>query len=348
MIVRYRRTKYYLLCTVFFTIIWFLFKLGGIPDFKQAIQSTLIDVACCVISLLISVEYLLPKFVYQRYYSRFIILFLLLTLCAGSAIIFAQLALMGTSIFSYREMIAKYQNHYFYWFWSDLIFGSYFLTAFISSVGCGIRLAFDKIVAEKKAETIGKEKAQAELIILKNQVNPHFMFNALNTIYYKIERTNPSARSLVEQFSSLLRYQLYECDASEVEIEKELKFLADFVYLQKERHNKNLNIVYDPSTSAKSFFIAPFILMPIVENCFKHVSQFTDKENSIKICCSMENDWFTFETFNTYLKNAVGNIGGIGLTNIKKRLALLYPGLHKLDIEEKGDMFKLNLKIKPC
>src|SRR5258708_1669349 len=237
-----RRATYYLLFTVFFSILWFLFKLGGIPDFKQAIPSSVIDVSICLASLLIAVEFLLPKYAYRNKYFRFFISFLLLILLAGSCIILAQLALIGSSIFSYKKMVAKYQNHYIYWFWSDLVFGSYFLVAFIATAGCSIRLAVDRLVAERKVEAFGKEKIRAELDALKDQINPHFLFNALNTIYYQIDKTNLDARKTLEQFSSLLRYQLYECGHNEVPIECEAEFILNYIDLQRRRFHGTCKI----------------------------------------------------------------------------------------------------------
>jgi two-component system, LytTR family, sensor kinase len=347
MIQNYRCRTYYLLFAVFFAILWFLFKLGGIPDFKQAIPSTLIDVMVCMASLLFSVEYLLPKYAYQDKYSRFVISFLLLILLAGSCIILAQLALLGTSIFSYRKMIAKYQDHYLYWFWSDLVFGSYFLVAFISTVGCGIRLAFDKLVAERKVETLGKEKIQAELMALKDQINPHFLFNALNTIYYQIDKANLGARETLEQFSSLLRYQLYECDHDEVPIEREAEFLLNYIAMQRQRFDGSCKIKSDGLSEIKGFKIPPYLLSPLVENCFKHVSRVKGSDSFINIKCHCHDDWFELETTNNISKKIEKPVGGIGLNNVRKRLALSYPdNEYALSVHSDNEIFKLVLKLK--
>jgi LytS/YehU family sensor histidine kinase len=150
---------------------------------------------------------------------------------------------------------------------------------------------------------------------------------------------------MVERFSSLLRYQLYECNEAEVKIEKELKFIADYIELQKERVSKDLNITYDDLKNIKGFIIAPFILMPIVENCFKHVSLNQYKENSIDIHCKVENGWFHFETINNVGQLEQESKAGIGLVNVRKRLYLIYPEKHILNIDNTGEIFKLVLKI---
>src|SRR5471030_3417288 len=133
------------------------------PDFKQAIPSTAIDVIFSVIALFITVKILLPKYIYKEKYLVFSIMFLVLVLFFGSIIILSQLKLLGSSVFSYKKNIVKYYEHFFYWFWSDLIFGSYFLVTFISLLGCSIRLAFDRVIEGKKMETLEKEKLLSEL-----------------------------------------------------------------------------------------------------------------------------------------------------------------------------------------
>jgi LytS/YehU family sensor histidine kinase len=212
--------------------------------------------------------------------------------------------------------------------------------------GFAIRLSFDRVLAARQMETLEKERNIAELETLKNQINPHFLFNALNTIYYKIDRVNTPARLMVEQFSSLLRYQLYECDVPEVEIEKELKFIVNYVELQKERLSESITVGYDGLKNTTGFLIAPFILMPLVENCFKHVSQSKDGKNVINIICGLAGDWFTFETVNTVNPQVTADKSGIGLGNVQKRLELIYPGRHSLTIDSENENFKLTLTIK--
>ena len=347
MIQDYRRGTYYLLFGIAFSILWFLFKLGGIPNIMQAMASTSIDVAVCLFSLLIAVEYLLPKYIYQNKYALFFTSFFLLVFFAGSIIILSQLALMGSSLFAYKKMVEKYRDHYIYWFWSDLIFGSYFLVTFIAMAGCAIRLAFDRLTAGRKIEELEKEKIQAELIILKDQINPHFLFNALNTVYYQIERSNLTARNTLEQFSSLLRYQLYECNQAEVAIENEIGFLSSYIHIQSQRFKGTCAVTCHGLDQIKGFSIAPYLLAPLIENCFKHVSRLEGSASFIDITCSHENRWFCLETTNSMTKNDGGSPEGIGLNNVRKRLALSYtPEQYSLAYEEKGNIFSLMLKLK--
>ena len=341
----FRKRTYYLAFAISFGFLWFLFKLGGMPDFKQAIPSTAVDVFFSMAALYVSVEFLLPRYIYKRLYSKFSFLFLSLVLLCGSIIILSQLALMGSSVFAYQKGIAKYQEHFFYWFWSDLVFGSYFLVTFISLGGCFVRVAFDRISSEKKMEALEKEKLITELAMLKHQINPHFIFNALNTVYYKIEKSNTGARKILEQFSGLLRYQLYDCNEQSVPIEKEIEFLANYIEVQRERTDGRVQVKIKGFNDVSGFEIAPYLLVPIVENCFKHVSDDRQKANYISIECGAANKSFWFHAQNSSSTRAADGKGGIGLANITKRLELLYPSKHVLKIDDSGDDFKVILQL---
>lgn len=242
-------------------------------------------------------------------------------------------------------MLIKQPQHFFYWFWSDLILGSYFLVFFISATGAAIRLSFDRLTQYNKAKQLEAEKASSELELLKEQINPHFLFNALNTIYYKIDRSNTSGRETLQRFSSMLRYQLYDCDKPFVEIENELSFIKSYIELQRERLNKNYTINYRGLDDVKNITISPFLLLPMVENCFKHVSDYPVRENIITIDCIFRDSIFLFRTCNTITPKTDLKTEGIGLVNVKRRLQLIYPGMHELIITETPDTFEAILKL---
>jgi len=340
-----RNRLYYFVFTAIFFVFWFLFKVGGIPEIGHAILSATVDVSVALTCLLITVEVLLPKHVYRHKYLQFALSYLALLLVCGTIIILSQLQLDGSSILEYSARVAKSPKHYFYWFWADLIFGSYFLVFFISAAGAAIRFAIDRVKALNIVEILQKEKAIAELDVLKNQVNPHFLFNALNTIFYKIDRNNQPARETLERFSKMLRYQLYECNAEYIAIEKELEFIGSYIELQKERLNENYRITCKGFDDVKGQKISPFLLMSLIENCFKHVSRSTTCENIIFIECFLTGSELTMHTMNTTDTVPADEKGGIGLSNIKKRLQLVYPGRHVLTIRQESEVYDLLLKI---
>jgi two-component system LytT family sensor kinase len=339
------RRLYYWIFGLLFFLFWGLFKLGGIPDFPQALSSTAIDVLVTMMVLGITVEGLLPRLLYQKKTAYFIICFMGLVFLGGSAIILSQLRLFDSSLSRYQENVIRSPKHFYYWFWSDLVFGSYFLVCFIPGTGAAIRLAFDRMAASNKVEKLQKEAALSELELLKHQINPHFLFNALNTIYYKIDRSNTGGREALQRFSHMLRYQLYECDKPMVEVEKELSFIRTYIEWQRVRLNDNYQVTCTGLEEVKGFPIAPFILMPLVENCFKHVSAFPDKPNLIFIDSHFTEDgFFLLHTGNTIAEKATPG-GGIGLGNIKRRLELIYPGRYELTIAAGTELYEVTLKL---
>ncbi len=340
-----RARLYYTGFLVIFSLFWLMFKIGGTANISRALISTLIDIAISIAAMQVTIAVLLPKLFYNRKQVSFAVTYFLLIFLCGSAIILLQLELSGSSLLNYSEKVAR-SNHFFYWFWSDLIFGSYFLVFMITAAGAAIRFAFDRVKALHQIEHLENEKLQTELDRLKNQLNPHFLFNALNTIYYKIDRTNQPARETLQQFSKMLRYQLYECEKTGIAIEQELWFLQSYIELQKDRMNSNYRISCKGFDEVTGLVITPFLLLPIIENCFKHVSQWADRENEICIECTQRKNTFLLNTSNSIQDTNDHHPGGIGLTNIQKRLELIYPGVHELAIKQTKERFELTLQIE--
>jgi LytS/YehU family sensor histidine kinase len=191
------------------------------------------------------------------------------------------------------------------------------------------------------------EKLQTELKFLKAQLNPHFLFNCLNTIYFQIDKTNSVARGSLEKFSELLRYQLYECNEEQIPIEKETSYLESYVDLQKMRKNNNYEICFEKEAEVKDFSIAPLLLLPFVENAFKYLSDNHDQKNIVKMNMTRNNGTFSF-----FIRNSVSrefaneNSSGIGLKNARRRLDLLYENRYKLNIAKTNDEFSVLLEIK--
>jgi two-component system, LytTR family, sensor kinase len=342
------RRLYYGVFGCFFFLFWLLFKVGGMPVIPLALLSTTVDVLISMGALIVTVEIFLPRLIYRKKIVLFCTFFLALVLSSGTLIILSQLRLIGRSLSGYQKDIEHYHEHYFYWFWADLIFGSYFMVFFISAVGAAIQLAIGRMQAQHLLDQMQREKALSELELLKQQVNPHFLFNALNTVYYKIDRSNGQARDTLQRFSNMLRYQLYECNNALVEVEKELLFLRSYIDLQGERLNDNYKITCGEMDAIKDFLISPFLLMPLIENCFKHVSVYPDRENTIFIACYMEEGTFRFYTRNSIVEGLEQDSGGggIGLENIRRRLGLVYPGRHELITGRKGLFYEASLQIK--
>ena len=189
------------------------------------------------------------------------------------------------------------------------------------------------------------EKLSSELEYLKAQINPHFVFNSINTIYFQIDKQNIPARESLSAFSEMLRYQLYECNGKEIAIEKELMYLKNYVSLQRMRKDENYAISFVVEENVSGFTISPLLLIPFVENAFKHISHHPHK-NEVRIKIARHDDRVELSVFNTKGSKAITNDHqGIGLKNVKRRLELLYENRHELAIDDKTDSYEVHLTL---
>jgi sensor histidine kinase YesM len=191
------------------------------------------------------------------------------------------------------------------------------------------------------------EKLNTELEYLKAQINPHFLFNSLNTVFFQIDRQNTEARETLSTFSDMLRYQLYECNGREIDIEKEIHYLKNYVELQRLRKDDRYKISFRHSPDLKNFTLPPLLLIPFVENAFKHVSHYTDRPNVIDIALNKNGNSLNLNVFNTTDgTRSPDENAGIGLRNVRRRLELLYPGRYNLLINQAPDRFEVSLELR--
>lgn len=224
-------------------------------------------------------------------------------------------------------------------------------TITVITLGMSIKLAKNYLASQEHRRILEKEKLETELKFLKSQFNPHFLFNTINSIFVLINKNAEMASDSLAKFSGLLRYQLYECNEAQIPLQREIAYLKSFIELEELRlnDNANLNVNLDVS-STTDLMIAPFILMPFIENAFKHVSQFKEKSNWIDIQLKVADNDLIFNVENsvsTALKNSkeVVDYSGVGLENVKRRLLLLYKDNHEMEIFDSGPKFSVKLII---
>ncbi len=229
----------------------------------------------------------------------------------------------------------------------QLVYNNFVTQFFLVLASLALKSAVDYIRLQKRMAEVAKEKAEAELAFLKAQINPHFLFNSLNAVYFLIDKQNAQAREALHKFSEMLRYQLYECSDSRIPIEKEIGFLKDYVGLQQLRLNDNTSIQFSTAKEVSGFSIEPLLLIPFVENSFKHLSHFENgRRNEVQIKLARQNGSMFFSVFNTTEQKVQSKeSGGIGLVNVQKRLALLYPGKHQLETKEIDGWFGVELNL---
>jgi len=219
------------------------------------------------------------------------------------------------------------------------------LIALLGSTLFGITRFANK--KEKEAFSLKNEKLETELKFLKSQVNPHFLFNALNNIYSLAVMQAPQTPESVMQLSEILRYMVYDSNEASVKLNDEIKYIENYVDLQLLKNSKGMNVELKLDKSAPGLKVAPLLFVPFVENAFKHGKIENIKEGYINIKLEVIEKEIIFSCVNSKPKVAFtkDQVGGVGLVNTKKRLALLYPDLHKLDITDTEELFEVILKI---
>ncbi|MBV8388648.1 MAG: histidine kinase [Mucilaginibacter sp.] len=234
----------------------------------------------------------------------------------------------------------------------SLFFETVLIDISLISISCIIKIIIDRYFMEQQILEIEKEKVTSELNFLRSQVNPHFLFNVMNTIYFQIDKANTDARLTVEKFSEMLRYQLYECNTDKIPIQKELHYIKNYVAIQTLRVEKDSDINLSVEGEMDDFSIAPLLILPIVENAFKHISNFKEAgKNRIQITIKKQNnDTLIIDALNTYDQAAgqkhLMQTGGLGIQNLQRRLELLYPEKHELNINKEENIFQTVLKLQ--
>jgi sensor histidine kinase YesM len=207
------------------------------------------------------------------------------------------------------------------------------------------RIAIAYFTLKQQTEEILLQKSQAELNLLKSQVQPHFLFNALNSIYYRVYKVDPSSASLIERLSDIMRYFVDESPKEVVPVSTEVAFIENYMELERIRirHGASINFekAYNPELR-----IPPMLLMTFVENIFKHGIDKSRKQNRITISLVQQNDFLLFKTSNCKIDPAAENQpGGFGIINLTKRLRMLYRDKFELTIDSEGELFIAYLKI---
>ena len=181
---------------------------------------------------------------------------------------------------------------------------------------------------------LNNEKLNTELKFLKAQLDPHFIFNSLNTIYYQIHDENKEAKESITHFSDILRYHIESSGLSSISIHDELKYILAYIEFQSKRSGDYLEVSHDISLNSQEFNIEPLLLMPLVENAFKHVNYQKEKKGIISIQAIWNGREFEFNIKNTIdlNKNKTLTGFGIGLQNVLKRLELIYKNRHSFEL----------------
>ncbi|HXD76699.1 MAG TPA: histidine kinase [Puia sp.] len=230
--------------------------------------------------------------------------------------------------------------------WSYLVLDLPFFVFFVL-VSTAYRVIADKITEQRQIKEKETENLKTELSFLRSQVSPHFMFNVLNNMVALARKKSDLLEPSLIKLSSLLRYMLYETDEDKVLLEKEVEYLKSYIELQSQRFGRHVLIQADFQPMTDGFFIEPMLLIPFVENAFKHGTGLVH-EARIEVRLKIEDgrlDFCVRNRFNETMDWEKDKTSGIGLTNVKRRLNLLYLKRHTLEIDRENGWFSVSLKL---
>jgi len=288
--------------------------------------------------------YLVPKYFNRQRYIAFAFSIMLLVVMLVANVLFRNYLDLNPRV---RSAIGLSGGLAFFYNFRPGIIRVFGNPPLICCLFLSIKILKNWHLGQVESETLAKENASAELQLLKAQIHPHFLFNTLNNIYSFSLNQSPQATTLVRKLSGMLGYMINECDEKLVSLEKELKLIQDYMGLEKVRYGKRLDMQVEIHGDFENKLIAPLLMIPFVENSFKHGTSQMLQHPWIKLEITTVNDQLFFRLSNSKpsLSHANKQNKGIGLTNVQKRLHLVYPGRHQLDISETEDMFTVNMQI---
>ncbi len=228
------------------------------------------------------------------------------------------------------------------WFWAIVP------VVFITAISTGYGFIIYLLRQEQSRQEEQQQRLTSELSFLRSQISPHFIFNILNSIVYLIRSQSDKAEFVTIQLSELMRYMLYTPQEQQVPIETELQYLENYIALQEIRFEEDVAILFRKTIEDSDISLEPMMLIPFVENAFKHGIGLIESPE-IEILAEARKEAFHF-----FVKNKIGpetaqdkdESSGIGLKNVRRRLELLYPNSHQLNIREKDGWFLVDLKIE--
>ena len=226
-------------------------------------------------------------------------------------------------------------------------YGSIPAAILINGTACGLRFYQEHNVIERSHAELKQVHLEAQIKILQDQINPHLMFNILNHIHILMQSDVKLASDLLVQFSDILRYQLYECNKEYVPLHLEIKYLKDLIAVEETRWGNELEVKSKWNIEDGQLQIVPLLLVPLIENAFKHVSRLPNQKGYVHLSCKQHQNQLNFKIENSYTEQykIPSKNQGLGLENVKKRLEIQYPEKYKLEIHKTDSDFSVEVVL---
>ncbi|MEJ5960812.1 sensor histidine kinase [Pedobacter immunditicola] len=325
---------YWLLITGFFIYEKkYLIQKASMPYFVACVT---VRIALLIVIAYLNLQYYLPQYLLRKRYLAYF-----------TAVILSVMGYLTVqSLFDYYlygYVVGPMRN-------SDLMESlsfNFFSTLWYLALMLALKLSLDWYEQQLTIQRITVEKLNAEVNFLRAQVNPHFLFNILNNLYALTLKKSELAPDVVLKLSDMMEYMLYDSTDEKVLLEKEVTYLHNYIELERLRFNGEAAIKLNIKTGLNGHEIAPFLLLPLIENAFKHGLSKQPGHSWLNVDIGLERSTLTVIIENTKPSAVIGMYkGGIGLSNLRKRLQLLYPDRHHLELEDRKNTFLAKLVIE--
>lgn len=329
----FQHSVFWISQVVFYAVIYGSY----LDNYGQTFYTELIYLPVRVVFTYFVLYYLLPMLLAGKYF-QFFPWFITASFAAGVAQRYVAFN------FEYPIYYPEALKDPFFWFpkISKMVAGIYPYTFFAVAIKL-LKYWYDNKQAQ---QVLLQDKLKAELQFLKTQIHPHFLFNTLNNLYALTLKKSDLAPAMVLKLSELINYMLYECREDEVLLEKEIKFIHNYIDIERLRYGDKLDIEINVRGNANGRKIAPLLLLPFTENCFKHGASLELDHSWVKIEIDVQSDRTMFKVENNKVAGVSrSGIQGIGINNAKRRLDLLYPNNHELKIINGDETFLVILSI---
>lgn len=326
---------------VLYTGFWYglyLLNSGNSPAWEDLLVNVLY-LAVHAGATYINLYLLIPRFLSNKRYGIYLLA------------LFMDIILGGTCLFLFYYRAEGTGSIWAYLIEDGVIAGTYAATATSVFITMIIKLVKESRASQIRNRQLEQEKMKAELKLLKAQLNPHFLFNAINGIYFLIHKNPDLAAASLIKFSEMLRYQLYECNDKEIPLQQEIHYLQNYVELARLRKGDRITVHFEVAPGLNGAKVAPFLMLPLVENAFKHASDEKDLDNWIHISLKQKEP----QSLELLVANSISpkqvagqevlKSGGIGLENVRQRLSILYPGKEALTLRQTATSFKAQLML---
>lgn len=314
---------------------------GVIKYYEMVLIRSFFHLLCQMLFCYPFLYFLIPVFLWKRRYLQFAGMLLLL-LAITSFLRFVLFAFIYNPIMrglkfyvNSLDQIAK-----------NSIIQNFEGPAFVGFLFISLKLFKDWQQKQSDNLDLRKENASAELLLLKAQIHPHFLFNTLNNIYSFTLDSSPQAKNMIKMLEDMLHYMIEECEQPLVSLGKEIDVLKDYFELERIRYGNSIDMQFEIAGDYSGKVVPPLLMIPFVENSFKHGTSRILREPWVKLFIQADDDVVHFSLTNSKPAEETVNLKrGIGLFNVKKRLELLYPAAHLLVIESTKNTYTVNMQI---